>query len=131
MDKNFVTLLQKCATGKLVGNEIIDKSNKFSGCIIATSKGYPSNYEIGFPIYYGNVDFNDCQIFDSGTSLNSNGKVVTNGGRVLSIVCQGQDFDQVFEKAYKNLKEVSFEGIYYRKDIGHQVRKKNLSKGNN
>ena len=127
MNEHFVNLLQKCALGNLIGNEIIEIPNKFSGCVIATSKGYPNNYETGFPINLGKIDSEDCQIFDSGTSLNSNGKLVTDGGRVLSIVCQGQDFDKVFEKAYKNLKKISYEGIYYRKDIGHQVRIKTLS----
>ena len=131
MDKDFVILLQKCSKGKLVGNEIIKMSDKLSGCVIATSKGYPSNYEIGYPINFGNIDFEDCQIFDSGTSLNSNNQVITDGGRVLSIVCQGKDFDILFEKAYKNLKEINFEGIYYRKDIGHQVRIKTLNKKTN
>ena len=126
MDKDFVILLQKCAKGNLLGNEKIKMSNKFSGCVIATSKGYPHNYEKGFPITYGNIDFEHCQIFDSGTSLNSKGEFITDGGRVLSIVCQGEDFNKVFEKAYKNLKEISFEGIYYRKDIGHQVRIKKI-----
>ena len=129
MDKNFVILLQKCAKGNLIGNEKIEMPNKFSGCVIATSKGYPLNYEKGFPINYGNIDLQDCQIFDSGTSLNSKGEFITDGGRVLSIVCQAQDFDKVFEKAYKNLKEISFEGIFYRKDIGHQVRIKKRLRG--
>ena len=74
------------------------------------------------------IDTNDCQIFDSGTSLSEDGKLLTNGGRVLSIVCQDKDFDKVFEKAYKNLKEIHFKGIYFRNDIGHQVRK-SYSKG--
>jgi len=52
------------------------------------------------------------------------GKLLTDGGRVLSIVCQDKDFDMVFERAYKNLKEIKFDGIYFRNDIGHQVRKK-------
>ncbi len=129
MDKDFVILLQKCATSNLIGNEKIKMPNKFSGCVIATSKGYPHTYEKGFPINYGNIDPEDCQIFDSGTSLSSNGEYVTDGGRVLSIVCQGQDFDKVFEKAYKNLKEISFEGMFYRKDIGHQVRKNKMFEG--
>ncbi len=131
MDKDFVILLQKCAKGNLVGNEKIRIPNKVSGCVIATSKGYPHNYEKGFPITYGNIDFEDCQIFDSGTSLNSDSEFITNGGRVLSIVCQGKDFNKVFEKAYKNLKEISFEGINYRKDIGHQVRIKKMVKRSN
>ncbi len=131
MDKNFVILLQKCAKGNLIGNEKIEMPKKFSGCVIATSKGYPFNYEKGFTIDYGNIDLQDCQIFDSGTSLNSKGEFITDGGRVLSIVCQAQDFDKVFEKAYKNLKEISFEGIFYRKDIGHQVRiKKKIERTN-
>ena len=131
MDKDFVVLLQKCAKGTLLGNEKIKMPNKFSGCVIASSRGYPQSYEKGFPINYGNIDLEDCQIFDSGTSLNSNGKFITDGGRVLSIVCQGKDFNEVFEKAYKNLKEISFEGIYFRKDIGHQVRTKKMIERNN
>ena len=123
MDQNFVFLLEKCSMGCLTGNEKIDISEKVSGCVIATSKGYPREYKTGFPIEIGKIDSDDCQIFDSGTSLSKTGELLTDGGRVLSIVCQEKDFDLVFEKAYKNLKEINFEGIYFRKDIGHQVRK--------
>ena len=129
MDKNFVFLLEKCSMGNLTGSETIDATDKVSGCVIATSKGYPHEYKTGFPIEIGNIDSYDCQIFDSGTSLNKSGELLTDGGRVLSVVCQDKDFDLVFEKAYKNLKEINFNGIYFRNDIGHQVRK-NLSKGN-
>ncbi len=123
MDRNFVFLLEKCSMGNLTGNEKIYTSDKVSGCVIATSKGYPLEYKTGFPITLGKIDSNDCQIFDSGTSLGRDGELLTDGGRVLSIVCQGRDFDLVFEKAYKNLKEINFDGIYFRNDIGHQVRK--------
>ena len=127
MDQNFVLLLEKCSMGNLTGNEKIDISDKVSGCVIATSKGYPHEYKTGFPIKIGKIDTTDCQIFDSGTSLGENGELLTNGGRVLSVVCQDKDFNMVFEKAYKNLKEIDFDGIYFRNDIGHQVRK-NFSK---
>tara|TARA_B100000941_G_scaffold262601_1_gene215469 strand:- start:176 stop:646 length:471 start_codon:yes stop_codon:yes gene_type:complete len=129
MDKDFVFLLEKCSMGKLTGDEKIDTFDKVSGCVIATSKGYPHDYKTGFPIKIGNIDSNNCQIFDSGTCLSKNGELLTDGGRVLSIVCQDKDFDMVFEKAYKNLKEIDFDGIYFRNDIGHQVRK-NFSKEN-
>ena len=125
MDKNFVLLLEKCSMGNLTGDEKIYSSDKVSGCVIATSKGYPHDYKTGFPIKIGEIDSSDCQIFDSGTSI-KNGELVTDGGRVLSIVCQDKDFDKVFEKAYKNLKEINFDGIYFRNDIGHQVRGKFL-----
>jgi len=129
MDQNFVFLLEKCSMGNLTGNEKIDIPDKVSGCVIATSKGYPQEYKTGFPIKIGKIDSIDCQIFDSGTCLNKNGELLTDGGRVLSIVCQDKDFDMVFEKAYKNLKEINFDGIYFRNDIGHQVRK-NFSREN-
>ena len=129
MDQNFVFLLEKCSMGSLTGDEKINTSDKVSGCVIATSKGYPHEYKIGYQIHIGKIDSNDCQIFDSGTSFSEDGKLLTAGGRVLSIVCQSKDFDTVFEKAYKNLKEIHFEGIYFRNDIGHQVRK-NFSKEN-
>ena len=124
MDKDFVNLLQKCAMGNLKGNEKIKVSNKVSGCVIATSRGYPYEYKTGYKIQFGETDLENLQIFDSGTSLNKSNEVITNGGRVLSIVCQGHNFDEVFEKAYRNLKKINFEGIFYRKDIGHQVRTK-------
>ena len=124
MDKDFVNLLQKCAMGNLKGNEKIKVSNKVSGCVIATSRGYPYEYRTGYKIQFGETDLENLQIFDSGTSLNKSNEVITNGGRVLSIVCQGHNFDEVFEKAYRNLKKINFEGIFYRKDIGHQVRTK-------
>ena len=129
MDQNFVFLLEKCSMGNLTGDEKINTSDKVSGCVIATSKGYPHEYKTGYQIKIGKIDSNDCQIFDSGTSFSESGKLLTDGGRVLSIVCQDKDFDMVFEKAYKNLKEIHFEGIYFRNDIGHQVRK-NFSKEN-
>jgi len=128
MDQNFVFLLEKCSMGNLISGEKINTPDKVSGCVIATSKGYPHEYTIGFPIRIGNIDSSDCQIFDSGTCLNKNGELLTDGGRVLSIVCQDKNFDMVFEKAYKNLKEINFDGIYFRNDIGHQVRKKFSSK---
>jgi len=129
MDQNFVFLLEKCSMGNLTGDEKINTSNKVSGCVIAASNGYPHEYKTGFQINIGKIDTNDCQIFDSGTSFSEDGKLLTNGGRVLSIVCQDKDFDMVFEKAYKNLNKIHFEGIYFRNDIGYQVRK-NFSKEN-
>ena len=129
MDQNFVFLLEKCAMGNLTGDEKIDNPANVSGCVIATSKGYPYEYKKGLPINIGKIDSNNFQIFDSGTSFSENGELITDGGRVLSIVCQDKNFDLVFEKIYKNLKEINFDGIYFRNDIGHQVRR-NFSKEN-
>ena len=122
MDKNFANLLYKCAMGNLSGSEELNTSNKVSGCVIATSKGYPLDYEVGYQIQLENSNDENLQIFHSGTSINELGELVTNGGRVLSVVCQEKDFESVFKKAYEFLNKVKFKGIFYRKDIGHQVR---------
>ena len=108
--------------GKLEKNETFNYKNKVSGCVIATSKGYPLDYKVGVPINIKDTKHKNVQIFHSGTSIDDSGQLVTNGGRVLSIVCQGNDFDSVFKNAYNHLSNINFEGIYYRKDIGHQVR---------
>ena len=116
-------LLYKCANGKLCGDETINANNKVSGCVIATSDGYPQDYKVGYKIELENIEDENLQIFHSGTLINESGELVTNGGRVLSIVCQEKDFDSVFQKAYDYLNKIKFKGIFYRKDIGHQVRK--------
>jgi len=122
MDKNFVNLLYECANGNLHKNEQIIVNNMVSGCVIASSKGYPQDYEVGHKIKLENSKDKNLQVFHSGTIINESKELVTNGGRVLSIVCQNKDFDTAFEKAYEYLDKVKFKGISYRKDIGHQVR---------
>jgi len=122
MDKNFVNILFKCAMGNLNGGEQIFSNNCVSGCVIATSNGYPQEYEVGYQIQLEETEDKNLQIFHSGTLINESGELVTNGGRVLSIVCQNKDFDSAFKKAYEYLNKVKFKGIFYRKDIGHQVR---------
>ena len=122
MDKNFVNLLYKCSIGNLHKNEQIIVNNIVSGCVIASSNGYPQDYEVGYKIEFENSLDKDIQVFHSGTRINESKELVTNGGRVLSIVCQNKDFDTAFEKAYEYLDTVKFKGIFYRRDIGHQVR---------
>jgi len=123
MDKNFVNLLLECAMGNLQKHEFIFSNNMVSGCVIASSNGYPQDYEVGYKIQLENTKDKNLQVFHSGTALNESKELVTNGGRVLSIVCQSKNFDSAFTKAYEYLDKVKFKGISYRKDIGHQVRK--------
>ena len=122
MDKNFINLLYECANGNLHKNEQIIVNNMVSGCVIASSNGYPQDYEVGYKIQLENSKDKNLQVFHSGTIINESQELLTNGGRVLSIVCQNKDFDTAFEKAYEYLDKVKFTGIFYRKDIGHQVR---------
>jgi phosphoribosylamine--glycine ligase len=99
-------------------------------CLIATSgmtkgkkgwyKGYPDRYKIGLPIEgIDRIDEN-CLVFHSGTELDSSGRFITTGGRVLCIVSSGTTLAEARQKALSEMEKVGFDGIYYRKDIGLQ-----------
>jgi phosphoribosylamine--glycine ligase len=62
------------------------------------------------------------QLFHAGTRLQADGRCVSSGGRVLAVVAQDQSFDAAFERAYRALEQVHFDGMTVRRDIGHQVR---------
>lgn len=97
-------------------------------CLIATSgrtkgkkgwyKGYPDRYKIGVPIEGLDQVSKECLIFHSGTGWNEQGQLVTTGGRVLCIVSNGQTLAEARQIAYREMRKVSFEGIFYRSDIG-------------
>ena len=63
------------------------------------------------------------QLFHAGTRREQDGRVVTTGGRVLTQVAQAADFDRAFDSAYAGLELVRFDGMQFRRDIGHQVRR--------
>lgn len=85
-------------------------------CVILASGGYPESYKKGVEISIEDID-EDIMLFHSGTKM-ADGKLVTNGGRVIGVVAEGKDIDQAREKAYKNVEKIKFDGAFYRKDIG-------------
>ena len=95
----------------------IDWSEEGTVCVILASEGYPGDYEKGFEIK-GLEDIpKDLLVFHSGTA-EDNGKIVTNGGRVLGMVGKGKTIEEAREKVYRNIDKISFEGAFYRRDIG-------------
>lgn len=86
-------------------------------CVMLTSGGYPEVYEKG-KIITGleNLD-EDIVVFHSGTKMIDN-KLVTNGGRVIGITAKGKNVKEAANKVYKNIKQINFEGMHYRTDIG-------------
>ncbi len=85
-------------------------------CVVLASGGYPEAYEKGKEITIGDLD-EDCILCHAGTAIKE-GKLVTSGGRVLGVCARGKDIEDARQKAYKNAEKISFEGMYYRKDIG-------------
>ena len=98
-------------------NEInIEWKDDAAVCVILASGGYPEAYEKGLPITIGNLD-EDIMLFHAGTVF-KDGKLVTNGGRVIGVTAMGKDIEAAREKAYSNVPKVKFDKVHYRKDIG-------------
>jgi phosphoribosylamine--glycine ligase len=85
-------------------------------CLVLASGGYPEAYEKGKEITIGDLE-DGVTICHAGTAK-KDGKLVTSGGRVLGVVAKGETLALAREKAYRNAQKISFEGMYYRKDIG-------------
>ncbi len=97
----------------------IEWENGACVCVALASGGYPLRYEKGMEITIG--DTGDCDIIHAGTAL-KNGKLVTNGGRVLYVVAKADDMDEARRKAYSAIKNIHWEGMQYRTDIGIKYR---------
>jgi phosphoribosylamine---glycine ligase len=115
-------VLLACATGRLEEAPPLTIVPRCSACVIAAAEGYPGEVRRGDPIHGELTDDPDLQLFHAGSRRGDGGHVVTAGGRVLAVVAQAEDFDAAFERAYAGLGRVGFEGMVYRRDIGHQVR---------
>lgn len=114
MESDFVEVIEYALENRLKDYEIKWKSMS-SCCVVAASGGYPREYETGFEI---NIQKDIAsKVFIAGAKQ-SEEKLLTSGGRVLSVVSTGKNLEEAIETSYKELSKVSFEGMYYRKDIG-------------
>ena len=94
----------------------ITYSDEQAICVMLTSGGYPESYEKG-KVITGLDDLDDdIVVFHSGTKL-VDGKIVTNGGRVIGITAKAKNVKEAGEKVYENIKKINFEGMHYRTDI--------------
>ena len=91
-------------------------------CVVLASGGYPVKYEKGKEIEIGDID-KDVVLYHAGTKR-KDGKLVTNGGRVLDVVAKGATIDEARAKAYAAVRNISWEGMQYRTDIGIKYRNK-------
>ena len=93
-----------------------------SACVVASSAGYPGTYKAGFPIsgLAAAAQVPGVQIFHAG-SVQVGGQLLTAGGRVLAVSATGDTLPQALDRAYQAMGEIHFEGMYYRRDIGHRA----------
>jgi len=92
---------------------------KSAATVMMVSGGYPEEYKNGKEIF-GLDTFTDSIVFHAGTRQ-ENGKILTNGGRVLAVTSFGNDFKEALQTSYKNIEKIHFENKYYRKDIGFDL----------
>ncbi|PWA06965.1 phosphoribosylamine--glycine ligase [Flavobacterium psychrotolerans] len=107
-----------------VANEKLDEvsleiDSRSATTIMVVSGGYPEDFEKGKAIS-GIESITDSIVFHAGTKT-ENGKVVSNGGRVLAVTSYGNDFQEAIKKSYQNIEKLHFDTMYFRKDIGFDL----------
>lgn len=116
---DFVDLLIGAADGTLAEKTIeIDERNAVA--VMLVSGGYPGPYEKG-KVISGLEKVENSFAFHAGTSF-KNGEVCTDGGRVIAVSSYGNSMDEALSNSFKNAQRIDFEGKYYRKDLGFDLR---------
>lgn len=119
LKSNLVDLFNKTIDRQL-SKEDISWDERPCMTVILTSEGYPGTYEKGREILgLDNLD-EGILVFHNGT-IKEDGKILTNGGRVLSITSLGDNMEEIREKIYANIENINFQGMCYRKDIGKNI----------
>lgn len=120
IDTDFVELLVATAKGELTSGPVPQK-NEVAMTVVMVAKGYPESYEKG-KVIDGLSKVKDGIVFHAGTKNNGN-EVVTNGGRVLAVTGIGTSLDDASAKAYSAVSSIRWDGLYFRKDIGNDLKK--------
>jgi phosphoribosylamine--glycine ligase len=117
MESDLLELLTASVDGRLKQREL-NWSRQSSVCVVMASGGYPGNYPKGLPI--AGLDEVEkllhTKVFHAGTALKE-GRVVTNGGRVLGVTAWGDDLPTARNRAYAAVERIQFEGMHVRRDI--------------
>ena len=120
LDGDLVQIMCACSDGTLADVPIHWKSGA-AVCVVLAAGGYPASYEKGHEIRgIRAAEDTGTLVFHAGTA-EQNGKIITNGGRVLGVVGMGEDIASAVKKTYAAVEKISFKDAYYRKDIAHRA----------
>jgi phosphoribosylamine--glycine ligase len=118
--KNDLVELFMLTSQQQIAEATIEYEDRSIATIVAVSKGYPDVYEKGFVIEHSEDDFGeDTIVFHAGTKKQQDA-IITNGGRVLAITSYGDSISSAVNLSKQALKKISFNGMYYRSDIGYE-----------
>jgi len=119
MKSDFLPALIAAAEGRLAG-QTLEWNAAPSVCVVLASGGYPGAFETGKAISgIEAAEAKGATVFQAGTRLGSQG-LETAGGRVLGVTARGADLAGAIENAYAAVREIQFEGMHYRRDIGRK-----------
>ncbi len=119
LKSDLVPVIEGALDGKLDSFEL-DWDRRTALCVTLASHGYPDSPRKGDEITGIPAAAEDCVVFHAGTTL-TEGKLVTNGGRVLSVVGLGDTVRFAQKRAYETAEQIRFAGMQYRRDIGHRA----------
>ncbi|MBN2127633.1 MAG: phosphoribosylamine--glycine ligase [Candidatus Diapherotrites archaeon] len=124
MESDLIEIMTACCKGTLNKTQLKWKNN-CTCCVVLASSGYPEKYEKNIEIFglENAKKLSNAVVFHAGTKKENN-KILTNGGRVLGVTGIGNSIKESIENAYKAVKEISFKGMHYRKDIGYRALKR-------
>ncbi len=115
-------ILLACANGTLADLPPLQWHPGTAACVVTASGGYPSRYAKGIEMKgLDSAAATGAVVFHAGTQRQG-AKLLTDGGRVLGVTATGTTFDQAFANAYAAVEKIHYDGKYYRRDIGYQVR---------
>jgi phosphoribosylamine--glycine ligase len=118
INSDLVALFEAVATEKLADFEL-SLDERTAATVVVVSGGYPEEFEKGKEIF-GLDDKTDSLIFHAGTK-EENGKIVSNGGRVLAVTSFANSFIDATKKSYQTIEKLKFDKMNYRKDIGFDL----------
>jgi phosphoribosylamine--glycine ligase len=123
LESDLLDALEACVDGRLADTDL-RWSPGASACVVASAAGYPGGYETGMPITGTRAasQVPGVEVFHAGSAL-VGGKLLTSGGRVLGVTAAAGSLEEALRRAYQAMSEIHFEGIYYRRDIGHRALK--------
>ena len=118
LKSDIVDLFEGVANGNIAEKKV-DFDERAAVCVMLVSGGYPEEYKKGYEIT-GIEDIDGSIVFHSGTAL-KDGKVVTNGGRVIAVSSYGKDKAEALQKSFEEAQKLQFTDKYFRRDIGQDL----------
>ncbi len=117
LKSDLAEIMVACANGTLTP-DLVEWSDKAAVCVVMASGGYPASYKKGIPItgLKAANAMDDVVVFHAGTR-EEDGKILTNGGRVLGVTAVADDIPSAQQKAYDAVDKIHFDGAHYRQDI--------------